>query len=96
MWSVRTPTLHPPSPHAQVYESALSTSGTVEQPSPDLYVYITFERTNLLTWNTICTVANTKEFNNRTPFIVTQKHALARGEDVCMEGVHGDREDVCV
>ena len=35
------------------YESALSTSRTVEGPSPDLFVDKTFEQSNLLTWNIV-------------------------------------------
>ena len=39
--------------HAQVYESTLSTSSTVEQLNSDIFVDKTFEWNNLLTWNIV-------------------------------------------
>ena len=37
----------------QAEQSALSTSWTVEGPSPNLIVDKTFEQSSLLTWNTV-------------------------------------------
>ena len=41
-----------------MYESASSTIGTVEWPSPVPFVDKTFERSNLINWNIVYKVVN--------------------------------------